>query len=108
MSRHVLVFVLLAAAAAPLTLFAHEGHDHKVLGTIVSVDAKRVVVKPTEGPDTSIVIAAATTFHKAKEIGKAADLKAGVRVVVNVGAGKEPLTAKDIQYAAPPTTTSKS
>ena len=59
-------------------------------------------------PNAAIVIAAATTFHKAKEIGKAADLKAGVRVVVNVGAGKEPLTAKDIQYAAPPTTTSKS
>ena len=52
MSRHLLAFVLLAALAAPLTLSAHEGHDHKVLGTIVSVDAKQLVVKTTEGRST--------------------------------------------------------
>ncbi len=104
MTRRIAILVLTLALATPILALAHEGHDHKVLGTIVSVDAKQLVVKTTDGPEKTILVSAATTIHKGKGKGAAADLKAGIRVVVNVGAGKEPLAAKDIEYAAPATT----
>ena len=75
------------------------------MGTIVSVTAKQIVIKTTEGPEKTAEITPLTTLHKGKEKGMQADLKAGLRVVLNVGAGKEPLKAKDIQYVAAPTAT---
>jgi hypothetical protein len=45
-----------------------------------------------------------TTFKRGKQKGAAADLKAGMRVVVNIGDGVEPLKAKDVQYSAAATT----
>jgi hypothetical protein len=107
MTRRFAALVFALALCVPVFLLAHEGHDHKVLGTVVSVDAKQVVVKTAEGPEKTIMVSAATTFHKGKVKGVAADLKAGTRVVVNVGAGKEPLAAKDIEYAAPAATKTK-
>ncbi len=48
-----------------------------------------------------------TAFKHGKEKGVQADLKAGMRVVVNVGDGVEPLKAKEVQYSTPATTTAK-
>jgi hypothetical protein len=46
-----------------------------------------------------------TAFKVGAKKGSQADLKAGMRVVVNVGDGVEPLKAKDVQYSMPTTTT---
>ena len=75
------------------------------MGTIVSVTAKQIVIKTTDGPEKTAEIVALTTLHKGKDKGAQADLKAGLKVVLNVGDGKEPLKAKDIQYVAAPATT---
>ena len=42
-----------------------------------------------------------TAFKRGTAKGSQADLKAGMRVVVNVGDGVEPLKAKEVQYSAP-------
>lgn len=98
-----LILATLAVAvvlALPAEVAAHEGHDHKLMGTLTSIDAKQLVMKTTEGADKTVLIVEKTTFHRGKGKGTATELKAGMRVVVNIGPGKEPLTAKDIQYAA--------
>jgi len=76
------------------------------MGTLTSIDAKQLVMKTTEGADKTVLIVPATTFHRGKDRGTATELKSGMRVVVNIGPAKEPLTAKDIQYAAATTTKS--
>lgn len=93
---------LSSASSAPSA--AHPGHDHKLMGTITSIDKNKVVMKTTEGKSMTFEITPTTTLKRGKEKGTLADLKAGMRVVVNVGDGVEPLKAKDVQFSAVATT----
>lgn len=83
--------------AAPL---AHPGHDHKLMGTISSIDGNQFEMKTTEGKDVSVAVTPTTSFKRGKQKGAQSELKAGLRVVVNVGDGSEPLKAKEVQYSA--------
>lgn len=96
----------LAFAAAPLTrVLAHEGHDHKLLGTLAEVAADKIVVKAVkDGKLSTVALAATTKITRAKKALAVTDLKVGDRVVVNIGAGKAPLTAKAIEVGPAPTT----
>lgn len=96
--------VLALALVAPAAAVAHPGHDHKLMGTISSIEKNRVVVKTTEGKDMTFEITPLTTFKRGRQKGAQADLKTGMRVVVNIGDGVEPLKAKDVQYSAGTTT----
>ena len=100
-----LFLVLATAVLAPAIPMAHPGHDHKLMGTITSIDKNKVVVKTTEGKDMTFEITPLTTFKSGKQKGIASDLKAGLRVVVNIGDGVEPLKAKEVQYSAATTST---
>jgi hypothetical protein len=109
-TRRLFCLAIASTLVLPAALGAHEGHDHKIMGTIVSIDAKKIVVKPTEakeGGDKTAEITPLTTFHKGKAKGMVSDLKVGMRVVLNLGTGKEPLKAKDIQYTSVVTATAK-
>ncbi len=100
-----LAFAILALSLlVPAVPVAHPGHDHKLMGTITSIDKNKVVVKTTEGKDMTFEVIPTTTFKKGKAKGAQAELKAGMRVVVNIGDGVEPLKAKEVQYSAPTTT----
>ena len=105
MKAVLLTLVLAAAVLAPSFASAHPGHDHKLMGTISSIDKSKVVVKTTEGKDMTFEITPLTTFKRGKDKGAASDLKAGMRVVVNIGDGVAPLKAKEVQYSAATTTT---
>jgi hypothetical protein len=99
-----LMLVLAAAVAAPAVAMAHPGHDHKLMGTITSIDKNTIAVKTTDGKDMTVAITPLTAFKRGKDKGAQADLKAGMRVVVNIGDGVEPLKAKEVQYSAATTT----
>ena len=100
----VLILVLAVGLLAPIAAAAHPGHDHKLMGTISAIDKNKVVVKTTEGKDMTFEIVPTTTFKQGTKRGMQTDLKAGMRVVVNVGDGVEPLKAKEVQYSAATTT----
>jgi hypothetical protein len=102
--KHFLFAVLALSLLVPAVPMAHPGHDHKLMGTISSVDKNKVVMKTTEGKDMTFEVTPTTTFKAGAKRGVQSDLKAGMRVVVNVGDGVEPLKAKDVQYSAPTTT----
>ena len=96
-----LAFTVLASAQ-PL---AHPGHDHKLMGTVTAIDGNKVTIKTTEGKTETFQVIPITTFKRGKQKGTQTELKVGLRVVVNVGDGKEPLKAKDVQYAESTATT---
>ena len=96
--------VLVVSLLAPAIPLAHPGHDHKLMGTITSIDKNKVAVKTTEGKDMTFEVTPITTFKNGKQKGMQSDLKAGMRVVVNIGDGVEPLKAKEVQYTTATTT----
>ena len=88
--------LLLGAGAA----WAHDGHTHTVMGTVTSVQPQRLEVKTTDGKTVAIVLNDKTTVARGVEKLTPADLAAGQRVVVDVGNGKTPLTAKGVKVGA--------
>lgn len=88
----------LALLAASATL-AHGGQEH-VMGTVVSADAKSVVVKTAKGVQTTIQLDDKTKVERDGKEAKAGNLRAGERVVVHAHKGESGLTATVIKAGA--------
>src|SRR5262245_5287707 len=101
--KQLLFAVLALSLLIPAVPMAHPGHEHKLMGTISSIDKNKIVLKTTEGKDVTFEVVPTTTYKAGAKRGSQADLKAGMRVVVRVGEGAEPLKAKEVQYSAPTT-----
>jgi hypothetical protein len=83
--------------ALPSAALAHEGHPHKILGTVTSATADRLVLKTKDGKEQTILIAASTKVMKSQSAATAADLTPGARVVVTAITAKGVTTAKEIR-----------
>lgn len=105
--KNFLFAVLALTLLVPALPMAHPGHDHKLMGTISSIDKNKIVMKTTEGKDATFEITPTTTFKSGGKKGAQADLKAAMRVVVLLVNEKEPLKAKEVQYSAAATTSVK-
>jgi hypothetical protein len=97
-----LLFVF-ALAIAPSVL-AHEGHLHRLMGTVAAVSGERLQVKATTGETSEIVVNDKTKILRGATAQKTSDIKPGERVVVMMTeskdqAGKALLTAKEIRLA---------
>ena len=75
---------------------AHGGEEH-VMGTVVSADAKSIVVKSTKGEDTTIQVDGKTKVERSGTEAKVTELAAGERVVVHTRKGEGGLTATMIK-----------
>lgn len=105
MHRRAFVSALAFAALPAASVFAHEGHDHKLLGTITEITPQRLVVRATkDGAVSTIALVATTKVTRGKTKIAATDLRVGDRVVVNIGSGKAPLMAKAVQAGPAPAT----
>ena len=92
-----LVFLLFVALAPAL---AHDGHTHRIMGTITAVDGKHMDVKTPSGEVLSIQINDKTLVTRAKRKIALDQVKKGGRVVVDIGNGEDPLIAREIQMGA--------
>jgi hypothetical protein len=101
MSNLLRLLLVLCVAFAAAPVIAHPGHDHKIMGTITAIDGDLVTVKTTKGQERSVEITAKTAILRGKQAGARADLIVGLRVIVNVVDGNEPLKARSVQYSAP-------
>jgi hypothetical protein len=84
---------------------AHAGHAHKVMGTVTMIAADHVMVKTKEKGATEEKVVTILVNDKTKVLkGTAAatlkDVAAGQRVVIDVGDGGQPVTAKAITIGA--------
>jgi len=85
-----------------LPALAHPGHDHKVLGTVVSVTAEQLVVKDRQGKDVTITLNADTKVLKDKKPVRLLDeVKPGMRVVVTAATEKNVTLGKLIDLGTP-------
>jgi O-glycosyl hydrolase len=100
MIRRILATAMVVTMTA-VTAFTHEGHTHKIMGTISKITNNQVEVQGTDGKKVMVVLNDKTQILKGKVKGAAADLKEGARVVIE--AEGEPLVAKSFHLAAAPT-----
>jgi hypothetical protein len=87
-----LLGLLLACTAQ---IFAHGGFDH-VTGTVQKLENSVLTVKTAKG-DVAVTLDAKTEITRDSKPAQAADLKAGVRVVVDVPEGSKTKVAHSIK-----------
>ena len=91
-----LLVLTVLAFGSGVQLLAHEGHDHKVMGTVTMAAADHLMLKDKDGKDV-IVHVTKDTKVKGKPAMKVADIKPGTRVVVTAEMEKDQMMAKTIE-----------
>ena len=61
---------------------AHEGHDHKLMGTVAAVEGTTLHVEQQDHSHVTVVLTETTKYLRGKKSAKAADLVKGQRVAV--------------------------
>jgi hypothetical protein len=74
---------LMAVLVLPSAAWSHEGHMHKALGTIASVQGEHVQIKTTDGKTVTVMLDKKTTVTRGKDKLDATALKVGERVSVD-------------------------
>jgi len=78
-------------------LLAHEGHEHKVMGTVTMAAADHVMLKDKDGKDVMVKVTKDTKV-KAKPAMKVEQITPGTRVAITATEEKDKsLTAKAIE-----------
>ena len=60
------VLALAAVLAVPAGVRAHEGHSHKVMGTVSSVEGNHVMVKSSDGKNIMVMLDKKTAITRGK------------------------------------------
>lgn len=105
-------FIGLLFAARTTVAVAHEGHAHKVMGTVTTVHEDHVEVKDKDGKITTHLLDTKTKIRRGKAVAKVTDIKVGDRVVVTTleskdKAGKVVKTVTQVDLGAAAATTTK-
>jgi predicted DNA repair protein MutK len=99
-------FVAMAVVALVATgglLLAHEGHEHKVMGKVVTIDEKKIEVESTDGKRVAGVLSAETKYLRDKVVAARTDVKVGERVVIVVVEDKDKVqNVKQVLLGAAP------
>ena len=100
--KWILAGVVAVALLVPVVARAHDGHAHKVLGTITAVADNRVEMKTPEGKVVTVTVTAKTTYARGKQKVDAAALKVGERIVAEVASEKDMIATSVTMPAAVP------
>jgi len=81
---------------------AHEGHDHKIMGTVTMAAADHVMLKDRDGKDVTVKVTKDTKV-KSQPALKVEEIKAGTRVVITATQAKDKsFTANTIEVGVAP------
>jgi hypothetical protein len=112
MTRFVSILVCVLALAPAVRVLAHEGHEHKIMGTVSVVHQNHLEVKTTDGKTSMITMNEKTRVLRGSAKVSADVVKVGERVVVTAietkdKDGKALVVAQVLQLSAvvqrPPT-----
>ena len=92
---------LALAILVPAAARAHDGHVHKVMGTITSISGTNLMVKTTDGKTMMVMLDAKTAITQGKAKVTLTALKVGDRLVAEGPEDKGMLTATTIQLGTP-------
>jgi hypothetical protein len=106
-----LLSVLMLSIVGVLPALAHEGHDHKVMGTVSMIHDNHLEVTDAEGKTVLVNLNEKTKILRGKTAAKAVDIASGEKVVViyqqvKDKAGKEESIAKEVRLGSPAATQS--
>ena len=93
---------LAGCLALPVASRAHEGHTHKVMGTVASIQASQVEVKTTTGKMVTVVLSDKTSVMRGTEKLDASALKVGLRVSIDATQEKSTLMAQTVKIGTAP------
>jgi hypothetical protein len=79
----IVALALTVALVLPGVALAHEGHVHKALGTVASINGEHVEIKTTDGKNLTVMLDKKTTVMRGKEKLDATALKVGERISVD-------------------------
>jgi hypothetical protein len=106
-TKHILSISLALFLVLPVVARAHGGHVHKVMGTVTAHENNQLHVRTQDGKTVTIVLNDKTTVLRGKAKVDLTALKAGDRVVVDVGDGKAPVTAREVKLGEVAATSAK-
>ena len=103
--RFVLAIAFAVALALPGAVLAHEGHAHKVMGTVEMRHENHLEVKATDGKTSTITLNEKTKILRGKTRVAIDELKPGERVVVTAMQtkgkdGKVTMVATEVRLGA--------
>ena len=104
MTRRLMLVAFATLAVLPLRVLAHEGHDHKILGTVTMAAADHVMLTDKDNKDVTVYLTRDTKVLKDKKPMKVEDIKTGLRVVITATTVKEntveKMVAKQVELGA--------
>ena len=106
-NKWIMVVVACVAVLAPAVARAHEGHLHKALGNVSSIDGPHVVVNTTDGKSITIMLDKETTVTRGKDKLDASALSVGQRLSVDYMEEKGMMMAHAIKVSTTPTQAKK-
>lgn len=92
--------VSLIVLMSPIRLLAHEGHTHKVMGTVAAVDANHVEIETKDGEKIPVLLNKETKYLRGKTKVAGTDIKVGERIVVIVVEKGDKKMAQEILLAS--------
>src|SRR5436190_13573555 len=108
MQKKWIVAVALAGVlVVPVVARAHEGHAHKVMGTVSSIDGKNLMVKTTDGKTVMVMLDAKTKITQGKNKLDASALKVGDRVLAEGPEEKDMIMAATVKVGEAPAAKAK-
>ncbi len=76
------VMTLMVVVALTGQVLAHEGHEHKIMGKVVTIDEKSITVEGLDAKKVTGMLGADTKYMRDKAVVTRTDVKVGERVVV--------------------------
>ena len=101
MKSWIRLMMLALALTAPAVALAHEGHAHKVMGTIQSIEGKNLTVKTSDGKTVMVMLDAKTKITQGTAKVEPSALKVGDRVVAEGPEQKEMIMATTVKVGQP-------
>ena len=104
--RWIAAVATIALLVSPALSLAHEGHAHRVMGTVSTVDGNHLTVNATDGKTVMVMLDVKTEVTRGSAKVTVADIKVGDRVVAEGAEQKGMIMATKVQLgtAAPAAT----
>jgi hypothetical protein len=99
-SRLHVSLAFMALSLASSFAFAHEGHAHTTLGTVVRIERARLDVKDADGKAVTFALTEKTAFRRSQTSIRRADVKVGERVAVEFEESGQAKTAIRVSVGA--------
>ena len=100
MRKRLVAMTLVAVVAVAGQVLAHEGHEHKVMGKVVTIDEKAITVEGRDAKKVTGMLGAETKYMRDKAAVTRTDVKVGERVVVVIVEEHETQMVKQVLLGA--------